>query len=217
MSLWKASRLDLHVWPVPDVAVLEQESKPQSQGGVAILPAPMTRAAAMEVPTRYTRLEIRSVENEKLVTAIELLSPANKRPGADGIEAYEKKRQEFFKSDAHLLELDLLRGGGQRLKFTQPLPDNPYFIFLSRVEKRPLIDVWPLSLREAIPAVPVPLLRPDPDVVLDVQRALNEIYDSAKYERRIDYTKEPPPPALSEEDVGWLENNLQSKGLRDLA
>jgi Protein of unknown function (DUF4058) len=175
---------------VPDVAILEQESKPQTQGGVAVLPALMTRAAVMEVPTRYTRLEIRSVENEKLVTAIELLSPANKRSGAEGIEAYEKKRQEFFKSDAHLLELDLLRAG-QRLKFTQPLPDNPYFIFLSRAQKRPLIDVWPLSLRETIPAVPVPLLRPDPDVVLDVQQALNEIYESAKCERRIDYTKEP--------------------------
>jgi Protein of unknown function (DUF4058) len=193
---------------VPDVAVLEQDSKPQSQGNVAILPAPMTRAIVMEVPTRYTRLEIRSIENEKLVTAIELLSPANKRPGTEGIEAYEKKRQEFFKSDAHLLELDLLRAG-QRLKFTQPLPDNPYFIFLSHVEKRPLIDVWPLSLREMIPAVPVPLLQPDPDVVLDVQKALSEIYESAKYERRIDYTKEPPPPAFSAEDMEWLEQNFQ--------
>jgi hypothetical protein len=193
---------------VPDVAVLEQETKPQTKGGVAVLSAPMTRTAMIEIPTRYARLEIRSVEGEKLVTAIELLSPANKRSGADGIEAYEKKRQEFFKSDAHLLELDLLRIG-QRLKFTQPLPDNPYFIFLSRAEKRPVIDVWPLSICEAIPAVPVPLLHPDPDVVLDLGQALEEIYESAKYERRIDYSKSPPLPAFSAEDTAWLEQHLK--------
>jgi Protein of unknown function (DUF4058) len=194
---------------VPDVAALEQETKPQNRGGVVVLSAPMTRTAVMEIPTRYARLEIRSVEGEKLVTAIELLSPANKRLGTEGIEAYEKKRQEFFKSDAHLLELDLLRAG-QRLKFTQPLPDNPYFIFLSRAQKRPLIDVWPLSLQEAIPAVPVPLLRPDPDVVLDVGQALQEIYESAKYERRIDYAKAPPPPAFSTEDAAWIEQHLKA-------
>jgi Protein of unknown function (DUF4058) len=193
---------------VPDVEILEQESKPQTQGGVAVLPALMTRAAVMEVPTRYTRLEIRSVEKEKLVTAIELLSPANKRSGAEGIEAYEKKRQEFFKSDAHLLELDLLRAG-QRLKFTQPLPDNPYFIFLSRAQKRPLIDVWPLSLRETIPAVPVPLLRPDPDVVLDVQQALNEKVQSMN--GGLITRKNLLAPTFSERDVGWLEENLRNK------
>jgi Protein of unknown function (DUF4058) len=89
------------------------------------------------------------------------------------------------------------------------LPDNPYFIFLSRAEKRPVIDVWPLSLREAIPAVSVPLLRPDPDVVLDVGQALQEIYESAKYERRIDYSKLPPPPAFSAEDAAWIEQHLK--------
>jgi hypothetical protein len=194
---------------VPDVGVLEQETKSQTKGGVAVLSALMTRTAIMEIPTRYARLEIRSVEGEKLVTAIKLLSPANKRPGTDGIEAYEKKRQEFFKSDAHLLEIDLLRAG-QRLKFTQPLPDNPYFIFLSRAEKRPVIDVWPLSIREAIPVVPVPLLRPDPDVVLDLGQALQEIYESAKYERRIDYSKAPPPPVFSAEDLVWIEGHLKN-------
>jgi hypothetical protein len=41
-------------------------------------------------------IEIRTVNNRELVTAIALLSPANKRPRLDGADAYEKKRQEIF-------------------------------------------------------------------------------------------------------------------------
>ena len=86
------------------------------------------------------------MRDQVLVTAIELLSPANKRPGADGAEAYEKKRQELFASTAHLLELDLLRAG-RRPQVARPLPEAPYFIFLSRMQRRPNIEIWPLSLR----------------------------------------------------------------------
>ncbi len=79
---------------------------------------------------------------------------------------------------------------------------------------RPHIDVWPLSLREEIPLVPVPLLYPDPDIVLDLGQALREIYQQAAYERRIDYSAEPPAPELSAEDAAWLDEQLKSKGLR---
>ena len=175
--------------------------------------APLQDTATMEVPTRYARLEIRTVEDGVLITAIEVLSPANKRPGADGADAYEKKRQELFRSEAHLLEIDLLRNG-QRPRFATTLPDNPYFVFLGRAEYRPQFDVWPLSLRETIPRIPVPLRRPDPDVVLDLTAALQQIYTNARYERRINYRDNPPPPALSEEDATWLDAHLRERGLR---
>jgi hypothetical protein len=106
----------------------------------------------MEIPTRYGRVEVRTVGDETLVTAIEVLSPANKRPGVDGADAYEKKRQELYRSTAHLLEIDLLRAGRRPL-FARPLPEAPYFIYLSRVQRRPTTDIWPLSLRAPIPGV----------------------------------------------------------------
>lgn len=198
---------------VPDVGVLATDLPARAGAAVAIAPAPLVLSAVMEVPTRYARLEIRTTDAETLVTALELLSPANKRPGAEGADAYEKKRQELFRSTAHLMEIDLLRNG-RRPQLAHPLPDAPYFIVLSRVERRPTIEVWPLSLREPFPVVPVPLQYPDPDVPLDLNVALRQIYASARYERRIDYRTEPPPPELAPADAAWLDAHLRARGLR---
>ena len=209
---------NLEITPVrvavmPDVGILETDLPATASTPTTVAPAPLIVTAAMHVPTRYARLEIRTVGNEALVTAIELLSPVNKRPGVDGADAYEQKRQELFRSEAHLLELDLLRNG-KRPQTATPLPDAPYFILLSRAERRPQLEVWPLSLRTPILPVPVPVRRPDPDVVLDLGAALRQIYRSARYERRMNYRADPPPPAMAPDDAAWLDAHMRERGLR---
>ena len=189
---------------VPDVGVLERE-RPAPAGPVT--------AIAPDVPTRYQRIEVRTVGDEALVTAIELLSPVNKRPGAEAADAYERKHRELFPSMAHLLEIDLLRGG-RRPALLDPLPDAPYFVFLSRVERRPVVEIWPLPVREPIPQLPVPLRPPDPDVPLDLTQALARVYSSARYDLRIDYRQAPPSPELPPEDAAWLDAHLRAQGLR---
>jgi hypothetical protein len=196
---------------VPDVGVFEEPGRPSPQEGVAIAPAPLT--GLIEVPTRYYRIEIVTVGDERLVTVIEILSPANKRPGANAADAYERKRQDVLQSAAHLLEIDLLRGG-RRPSLVTPLPAAPYFLMLSRVQRRPEVEIWPLSLRAAIPIVPVPLAGADPDVPLDLTAALQRIYANARYDLRIDYTQPPPPPELAPDDAAWLAAHLQAAGVR---
>ena len=139
---------------------------------------------------------------QTLVTAIEILSPVNKRPGRDGADAYDRKRRELLRSEAHLVEIDLLRAG-QRPALVTPQPAASYTMLLSRVERRPEVEIWPLSLRVRIPVVPVPLQKPDPDVALDVQTALEQVYRNARYDLRIDYGL-PPTPDLSSEDAAWF-------------
>lgn len=198
---------------IPDLA-LARSNEPEAQaGGVLIEHAPLTLPVAMNIPTRYARIEIRSVLHELLVTSIELLSPANKRPGADGADTYEAKRQALFQSDCHLLELDLLRAG-QRPCVARPLPDAHYFIFLSRAYRRPLVEIWPFTMRQPVPVVPVPLSYPDPDIPLDLTPLLHQIYRNARYERRIDYQNPPPPPELSPADATWLDTRLRTAALR---
>lgn len=199
---------------VPDVAVVERAYSGAAPDSAAEFDeAPLTLPALVEMPVEYARIEIRTVRDQTLVTAIELLSPANKRPGPDGADAYEKKRQDIFASTAHLLEIDLLRGG-QRPRLAQPLPEASYFIFLSRAQRRPYVEVWPLQLRDPIKPVPVPLLPPDPPVALDVGAAIREAYRRARYDLEIDYTQPPPPPDLSPEDAAWLDAHLRACGLR---
>lgn len=202
---------------VPDIAVVEQDLPAGARGGAAAvaatIAAPLTLPALMTVPVEYARIEIRTVRDKVLVTAIELLSPANKRPGVDGADAYEHKRQEIFASTAHLIELDLLRAG-RRPQVARPLPEAPHFIFLSRMQRRPHIEIWPLALSEPIRLVPVPLRYPDPPVALDLGAAIKEAYRRARYDQEIDYTQPPPPPELSPAELAWLDAHLRERGLR---
>jgi hypothetical protein len=84
------------------------------------------------------------------------------------------------------------------------LPDEPYFAFLSRAQYRPRIFIWPMSLREPLPVVAVPLLPPDPDLPLDLTAALKRIYAIARYDLRIDYGQAPPQPELTAEAAAWV-------------
>lgn len=207
---------------VPDVGVLDagiapaRADDPSVQTAVSTIEAPaLTVTVPLEVSTTYGQIEIRTVDGEQLVTAIALLSPANKRPGPQGADAYEQKRRAIFRSWTHLLEIDLLRAGQRPLvSQTPPLPPEPYFAFLSRAGQRPLLSVWPIGLRRALPVLPVPLLAPDPDLPLDLNAALRQVYRAARYERRINYRADPPLPAFSADDLAWIDALLRERGLR---
>jgi hypothetical protein len=139
---------------------------------------------------RHCFLEVRDVRDRGLVTVIELLSPSNKRPGADRAQ-YLAKRRQLWHSPVHLVEIDLLRGF-PRLPLDEP-PDCDYYAMVSRAEQRPEVELWSLRLWDRLPEIPVPLRQPDPDARLDLQAVLNRVYDTAGYEDYI-YGTGPEPP-----------------------
>ena len=163
---------------------------------------------AEEVP--LLSIEVQDVASRRLVTAIEILSPVNKV--GLGWAEYEAKRRDLLMRPVHLLEIDLLRRG-RRITLDGAPPPADYYCYLSRFTHRPLTDVWAIGLRDPLPVVPVPLLPPDADVALDLQRAVNACYDLVRYERLLDYTALPPPPPLSESDSRWLKERLATAGL----
>jgi hypothetical protein len=191
----------------PDVGVSEATEQALTQeGAVAVAPAPLELATVMPARVPHVTVEIRDVANRELVTAIEVLFPTNKR--GEGYQEYLDKRRRLLYSTAHLLEIDLLRQG-QRVPMQQPLPPAPYFVFLSRAERRPIVEVWPIQLNMRLPVVPVPLLAEDPDVDLDLQLALNTVYDALNYDLSVDYTR-PPEVPLEEEAARWAVEHLQA-------
>jgi hypothetical protein len=134
-------------------------------------------------------LEIREVATGRVVTAIELLSPKNKRSG-EGRTAYENKRNQILSSLTHFVEIDLLRGG-------KPFPIaainlGDYRILICRSDRRPKGDLYAFSLRQPIPKVPIPLMANDISPILDLQKLLNQVYDRGRYHLAIDYATSYP-------------------------
>ncbi|MBU0705542.1 MAG: DUF4058 family protein [Chloroflexi bacterium] len=170
-----------------------------STDDVATITPPLILHVAEQI--KLVTVEIRDVAQNRLVTSIEILSPVNKR-GA-GPEEYRDKRKKVLSSEAHLLEIDLLRQGTRALVLIG-LPQSDYCVFLTRAGRRDLIETWPTSVRDPLPAVPLPLLPGDDDVVLDLGHALRAIYDEARYDLSIDYSQ-PPVPPLSENDTEWAQ------------
>jgi hypothetical protein len=194
----------------PDVGIW-QPQPPRgevSAGAATITPAPAESRVPLEVPLQLSRVEIRAVASQLLVTVIEILSPVNKRPSHEAFLEYQRKRRDLLRSSAHLLELDLLRGG-ERPPLTQPVPPAPYYAVLSRADHRPQVKVWPIQLTDRLPVLPVPLLEPDPDAPLDLGAAVASVYDRGAYASQIDYHQAPPPPPLSEEEAEWVKELLR--------
>lgn len=198
---------DVHVVTRPGVPPMPAVSP--SPAGVAITEPVVEIPSFEEVP--LLSVEIRDVANRKLVTMIEILSPVNKYGW--GAKEYNDRRLELFQTDVHLLEIDLLRGGIRISLWREPPPAH-YYVYLSRVQRRPNTQVWPVHLRQPLPVVPVPLLPPDADVPLDLQAAVNACFALVGYERLLDYAGPPPPPDLSEEDAAWVNETLRAAGWR---
>jgi hypothetical protein len=185
-----------------DVFVSQSAETPRS-AATALLHSPATVTLPAIDVERDSVIEIRDRRSRQLVTVIELLSPANKRPGKDR-DQYLAKRGRILSSPTHFVELDLLRGGPR-----MPIDDLPpceYCVIVSRAEDRPQAALWPIGLRKALPSIPIPLREPDRLPRLDLQRLLHRIYDDAGYQKYI-YTERPDPP-LARKDAAWAKSVL---------
>ena len=193
----------------PDVSVVQKDGWLDSaDGGIAVAAEPITLTLPQIDLVEEAYLTIRSRDNEEVVTVIEVLSPTNKL-SRDGRTEYLNKRHAVLHSEANLVEIDLLRGG-RRLPTVERLPQGDYFAFVTRVERRPQVDVysWPLDRR--LSTIPIPLSEGDPDVQLDLQVVFDTTYDRAGYDYALKYSK-PIDPPLSESQQAWVAEHLAKR------
>jgi hypothetical protein len=178
---------------------------------------PLMRGYWVEDPLverREAYVNIRMLPGQELVTSIELLSPTNKRPG-EGRSAYQAKQAEVIAAGAHLVEIDLLRGGTHSLAVNatslSALRPYDYLACIYRSHRPGGYQVIPWTLRDPLPAVPVPLAVEDRELEIDLQALFTQTYNNGAFQRLLEYVRASDPP-LSVENAAWAAELLRRTG-----
>jgi hypothetical protein len=199
-----------------DVALVELPNTAPHAGsgtlsviGAATLEPVVVELAPRPPFDRFVRI-IDVANGNQVVTAIEVLSPWNKRPGRLN-EDYRKKLEDYIAGGVSVLEIDLIRSSRGRLEVGQEdLPverRTPYLAAIRRASRPSRWVVYPIALRQPLPHIPVPLRPKDDDVWLDLQPLIERVYTAGGHDD-IDYRK-PPEPPLALEDAAWAADLLK--------
>jgi hypothetical protein len=211
----------------PDVEVVKSGRNPRKGARGAGLALAEPEAAAPLVvtvetvehgPFKESFLEIRRRRGKQIqiVTSIEILSPSNKKIGSPGREKFLEKQRETLRSETHLVEIDLLRGGAHALAVPKELVtaaggSSEYLMAIHRFDRPKEFLVYPISLRQRLPKFAIPLSPGDPDVTLDLQNVFDQSYDFGPYRREIEYGKDPIVPRLKPDQAEWAANLLKPR------
>ncbi len=203
---------------IPDVW-LRRTGQPERGPSVAVADADepvLVQVPELEIHESYIEILDRH-SGQSVVTVIEVVSPANKFPGP-GRDSYLAKQREVRSSTAHLVEIDLLRTGRHVLAVPEWVARGrgpyEYLVCANRAGGlRDLFDLYPRRLRERLPRIRIPLAGDDPDVPLDIQAAMAQVYDAGAYSDRINY-QSPCRPPLEAGDQAWADERVK-QGIGD--
>ena len=201
-------------WIYPDVKVIE---RPDLDSGVALAVAdavivePTIIPLPSELPTQR-HIEIVDLNSgNRVVTAIELLSPANKQEET-GRSAYRRKQREYIEGGVSLVEIDFIRSGS----FIVAAPEGripwdkrtPYNVCIRRSYRPEQEEIISIAIDQPIPSFRIPLRSTDADIVLRLQPLLEDCYRRGRYSS-IDYSQ-PPRPRFDEKAALWAQGLLRS-------
>lgn len=194
---------------IPDLVVVAEKPPRAAQESAALYETEAVQVelpasdALYEVKERY--LEIRETATHEVITTIEILSPTNKR--GEGRYLYEKKREAIFRSPVSLVEIDLLRGG--RPLLSTKYSRSHYRILISRGWERPTAQLYLFNLDKLIPEIHIPLREHELEPTVKLNDIVHQVYETARYDLRIDYAK-PPEPPLQGEWAEWARKIVES-------
>lgn len=177
-------------------------------GRAAIVPD-MPAANLLDQEIEEAFLKIIHIESKSLVTLIEVLSPTNKIRGSCGRKSFMEKRHNVLNTEVHWVEIDLLPAGVPSVT-DPPLRPSDYRILISRADQRTRTRYWPVTVRQPLPSIPIPLRGKAEQVPLDLGAVFHTAYDRAAYDMSVDYRKEPQPP-LSGDDAKWARDLLRGR------
>jgi hypothetical protein len=202
-----------------EVAVVETAGARTSAG--AVLTA--NEAASDLDPVLIRRQPLPPVERwvqiidvtngNRVITAIEILSPHNKSAGRLNRD-YVRKLDDYARGGVSVVEIDLLRKPSRaRLPVTEhDLPPDRRAAYLTCVRLGWEPEIWrayPMPLRLRLPRLPIPLRRDDAAIRLDLQSLIERVYAAGGHDD-IDYGV-PPEPPLNPDEARWAAEQLAGR------
>jgi len=188
----------------PDVSIVQprrQVAAPEMALAIADGSAIYEVDLPMGEEVSETFLEIREVKSGRLITLMELLSPANKLSD-EGREQYTRKRADVLRTWTSLVEIDLLRAG-KPMPMIGPDVESDYRILISPGWRRPHARLHAFSVRQPIPEISIPLQQGEDEPILALNDVLHGLYNRARFDLRLDYDEQPDPP-LPDADAEWM-------------
>lgn len=200
----------------PDVSIVRSPSYRDVPTAVAVAEpdAPVIVELSREEIREPLLYIIEPAAGNRIVTAIEVLSPDNKRSGP-GRDSYLNKQEELWAAGAHLIEIDLLRAGRSTVRVPQEELDRlkPHHYLVSVTRCVPTqCELYGFALQQRLPRIKVPLANGDPDITLDLQAVFQRCWESGPYPELLQYNA-PPPGELDADELTWCRQQLVAAGI----
>jgi hypothetical protein len=158
-------------------------------------------------------IEIRQRNDGRLITLLEIVSPANKTT-PQGRSAFLEKSRECRIARANLVEIDLVLQGQPMIDYSRDgLPDWNYAVSVSRSPQPNRYEIYTTTLQKRLPPFKLPLAPDDHDVIVDLHKAFTRCYEDGGFSTRIDYSRD-PHTTLSDDNRRWLDDLLKRLRLR---
>jgi hypothetical protein len=158
-------------------------------------------------------IEIRSRSSGKLMTLIDVVSPANRATDV-GRASYLNTRLEAQREGAATVEIDMVLAGQPTLDYDRSgLADATYVITVTRPAHPHRHEVYTATLDKPLPRFRLPLAPDHQDTLVDLQPIFMRAFDQGNFRERIDYTID-PPVLLGDDARAWLQSLLEEQSLR---
>lgn len=160
-------------------------------------------------------IEVRGRGDGKLVTLIEVVSPANKTTPA-GRQAYLAARQAAVAQRAAVVEIDLVMQGKPTLSYSRDgLPPFDHAVTVTRGNTPDRYEIYTATLQKRLPKFKLPLAADDRDALIDLQAAFARAYDLGTFAAQVDYKADPHPDVpLTAEHKRWADELLRQAKVR---
>ena len=196
----------------PDEAVVDignTRRRPPVARGVAVAePIDVDLRRRVVVTRNVLIVDVRNAD--RVVTAIEVLSPGNKSAGQLN-DDYRAKIDDYEAAGSNWVEIDLLRSRRDRMPVPwdalSPASRRDYVVLTYRATTG-RVSAYPIGLRDPLPTIAVPLRPTDDDAPLDLRTVFNRAYDDGPFSDDCDYAR-PPDPPLADADAAWAAEVLR--------